>query len=148
MQQFTMNTYWLGKEINKNHTGVVIGSRTSLAEPSKHWYESSSAVVLSFNGEDSGELPLSFSLRFELFECSLTVVPGITTLLSASAFLVGSSSSFFFICSSLTAWILGVDLGIFEYLRSSSLSAVVPFFLFSEDGLLETSTSVFCCFAA
>jgi len=45
-----MNTYWLGKEINENHTGVVIGSCKSLAEPSDPWYESSSVVVLSFNG--------------------------------------------------------------------------------------------------
>jgi len=49
-QQFTMNTYWLGKEINENHTGAVIGSCKSLAEPSDPWYESSSVVVLSFNG--------------------------------------------------------------------------------------------------
>lgn len=143
-----MNTYWLGKEINENHTGVVIGSCKSLAEPSDPWYEPSSVFVLSFNGEGSGELLSFFSLRLELFECSLTLVSGITTLLSASPFLVGSSLSLSFICSSLMAWILGVDLGTFEDLRSSSLSAVLPFFLFSEDGLLETSTSVLRCFAA
>jgi hypothetical protein len=142
-----MNTYWLGKEINENHTGVVTGPCKPFALPSDPRYESSVAV-LSFNGEGSGEVPSFFSLRFELFECSLTLVPGITTLLSASPFLVGGSPSFSFICSSLTAWILGVDLGTFEDLRSPSLSAVLLFFLFSEDGLLETCASVFRCFAA
>jgi hypothetical protein len=108
-------------------------------------------LVFSFTEVGFEELLLFSSLSLDLFECVLTLVP-----ISVPSFFIGSSPSLFFISCSLTAQILGVDLGDFVLIVASteeskrfwgsSLSVVLPFFLSSDDGFFGASTSAFPCF--